>query len=536
MPVFKPEYHKAIYFFGLLVFAAALPLSKYFMSLAQWWLILNWLLGGEYREKLNRLWNNKAALLIIGLFVLHLIGLIWTTDFQYAFKDIRIKLPLLVLPFILASEPPLSASRFRWILLMHALAVTGGSLFITWRVFSEGIQDAREASSLISHIRFALNICVALFSLAYFLIKKDGSPPWHRILIACVLIWLLIFLFILHSFTGLAVFGITAFIMLIRLAFRQSRRPAKIALGAVITIISLSVAAGAIHVYRTEFKSDPVDPLLLVYYTPRGNPYTHNMHNLQTENGHYLWLYVCYPELKEGWNRRSSIIFDSTDHSDRALQFTLIRFLASKGYKKDLDGVNKLTDAEVRAIEKGIASTNDLENPGFLQRIENVIWEIEDYKHTGDPTDHSLMQRIELWKVSVSIIADHPIIGVGTGDAPSLFSQKLSEMNSALRETKFRSHNQFLAIAVTFGIPGLLFFIFMLLYPFWKLKHSHDYFFFSFFVIVALSMTTEDTLESQPGVSFFIFFFTLFLFAYAPEEDINKQIKLPETSTDKDSI
>ena len=86
-------------------------------------------------------------------------------------------------------------------------------------------------------------------------------------------------------------------------------------------------------------------------------------------------------------------------------------------------------------------------------------------------------------------------------------------MNSKLTPDKrWRSHNQFLSVFVGFGIVGLAWFLFALIYPALKLRGFSDYFFLVFMIIALLSMMTEDTLESQMGVTFFTFFYCFFLF------------------------
>jgi hypothetical protein len=518
MRLSRQEFHSAVYLFGLMFFAASLPLSNFFMSIAQWLLVANLFLGGDLKVKMKRLWGNKAALVIIGVFLMHVIGLIWSADLNYALKDIRIKLPLLILPFILAAESPLSAKGFRLVLFTHALAVTAGSLYILWRIYADNISDPRDASSLISHIRFALNICMAVFSLGYYIFCRDKIKTWIRIFLVADLLWLFIFLFILRSFTGLAVFGVTLFGLSLRAMFTRHSKLLKIVLGSGVLVISALLIIWFVIFYRTNFVGGNIDASRLDYYTSRGNPYINNINSAQTENGNYLWIYFCEPELRQGWNQRSTIDYDSTDRTGQPLQYTLIRFLTSKGLRKDLDGINSLSEEEIYYIENGVANIDEIEKPGFMRRIENVIWEVEDYRHIGDPTNHSLMQRVELWKAAISIIKENPFAGVGTGDVPAAFEKKLKEINSPLSGAGLRTHDQYLAIAVAFGIPGLLFFLFAFIYAPFRQKRFGTYFFFSFFIIALLSMITEDMLESQPGVSFFIFFFTLFLFAWHPDE------------------
>jgi O-antigen ligase len=124
------------------------------------------------------------------------------------------------------------------------------------------------------------------------------------------------------------------------------------------------------------------------------------------------------------------------------------------------------------------------------------------------------MQRLEFWKASRSIIKRNLLTGVGTGDLEQAFQEEYTRSGSLLdKEFRWRSHNQFLAIFATFGIIGIIWFLFSLIFPALRLGKFHDYYYLSFFIILMLSMFTEDTLETQAGVTVFAFFNSLYLFA-----------------------
>ncbi|MEZ5199207.1 MAG: hypothetical protein R2764_23330 [Bacteroidales bacterium] len=100
-------YHSAIYFFALSLMIISLPLSRFTLSVAQFVLLGNWLLEADFKRKYHELMANKAALVLVSLYFVHLTGLIFTTDFDFALRDLRVKLPLLALPVILATTQPL---------------------------------------------------------------------------------------------------------------------------------------------------------------------------------------------------------------------------------------------------------------------------------------------------------------------------------------------------------------------------------------------------------------------------------------------
>ncbi len=106
---------------------------------------------------------------------------------------------------------------------------------------------------------------------------------------------------------------------------------------------------------------------------------------------------------------------------------------------------------------------------------------------------------------------------------PQAFNRAYDELKSPLSdEHRFRAHNQYLAIAVAFGLVGLAFFLFVLLYPWCACRKRRTYLYTVFLVIMMLSMLAEDTLETQAGASLFAFFEALLLFAYPVDNETKK--------------
>lgn len=505
--------HSYIYFFGLALMVVALPLSKFLMSCAQFILVINWFIEGQYKRKINEFFHNKAALVLVSLYILHVIGLIYTSDFDYALKDLRTKLPLLALPVIISTTAPLSKKRFNLLILIYVAAVLIGTLVSSYILLTKPIIDIRDISVFISHIRFSLNICLAVFALLYLLYKEKEFRAVLRYSIGILIAWFIISLFLFESMTGLFILIVTS--ILISLHFLVRRSNIYFKLGFVLVVIAIAIVSLIIikNIVDEVYHVDPVDFSTLEERTPYGHRYEHDTLRSSVENGTYVWIYICMPELREEWNRRSSFEFDSLDMKSQHLSYTLIRFLASKALRKDKDGLSQLTDEEIRMVERGIANVKYEDKSSIMSRIHKIVWEYKNVQETNDPSGHSVLQRLEFWKASLGIIKRNPIIGVGTGDMNTAFDDQYERMNSPLEEIyQWRSHNQFLSIFVGFGIIGLLWFIFSLIYPPLILNKFNDYFYLVFFIIAVLSMLNEDTIESQAGVTFFAFFNSLFLF------------------------
>jgi hypothetical protein len=540
------------YLIGIAAMIAMLPFSKYVLSVAEFTVAGAWIADRIDLEKFNRFigrntrlrlfltsvpyflylvlegigkgvlafLRNRPALIFTSLFLLHVVGLVYTVDFDYALKDLRTKLPLLFLPLIFSTSKPVTRREFHGFMLLFVVAVVIASVMNAYNLFINNYIDIRDISRHISHVVFALFACLSLFMLAYFAAKKTSFPLMVRILFLLVMIWIGVYLVLSQSLTGISVFIGTAVILALVILFRQESIKLKTGSVIVLVILTFGTIFYVRHVVHDFYTVNPENFNRPDPFTPRGKPYATKLWNTQTENGNYVWVYVQWDELRESWNQRSRISFDSLDMKGQRVCFTLIRFLASKGYRKDADGVNQLTPEEVKGIEKGIANVIFMKEFSIRGRIYELLWGYEEYRKTGNPTGNTMMQRLEFWKASVGLIKDNFWIGVGTGDMNEAFDEQYRKMDTKLApDQRWRSHNQFLSIFVAFGIFGFILFLFAMFYPPSVLKYWDDFFFLAFMIISLISMLTEDTIESQAGVTFFAFFYCFFLFTRKEKQE-----------------
>ena len=536
-----------LFFVAIGLMLASIPLSRFAMSVSQFILLSLWFWHMVDRSYLNnytpfsllrpsvffhfivdslaRIYTsfvlklklfsqNKAALVLTSLYLLHLIGLLNTSNFDYALKDLRIKFPLLLLPLLLSTGPKPSLKVQRLLLLVFTIAVLVGTLISSYILFTRFLADPREISIFVSHIRFSLSICLSIFILGYFVAKNEFGNLWKNIVFCTLICWFILFLVLMESGTGIIITGLLILAIIVFLAIKHSQ-PA-------IRLLSLGLTiflplAGFLYIHnaaRTYSTAKPVDTRTLEKHSPKGTYYIHDTIHLGVENGHYVGLYLAIPELRTAWNERSTYNFDLTDKRGQEIQYTLIRFLNSKGYRKDADGLKRLTNEEVKYIEAGVANAAYLDKFSAKSLIYQFILGYNSYRYKGNPNASSAMQRLEYWKTSLMIIKQNWLIGVGTGDLPDAFSRQYQEMDSPLQQAfRWRSHNQYLSIFIAFGIFGFIWFWVTLIYPAIVTRRFHNYFYVIFWLIVIFSMFTEDTLESQDGVTFYAFFNAFLLFS-----------------------
>ena len=549
----RPYLNQA-YLLGLLMVAVGLTLSPFLMGMSQFWLVLVWFVdaitpdrhcgrlaslsnhnpqspGRGFKAKFSRFWQNKAAVLLVAFYLMHVVGLLWTTDFQYAMKDLRVKLPILVMPFVLSSMEPLDRKRFNLVMLVYVLSVFVATQVSFFTYLRHDYDDIREISRFISHIRFCLNMVFCIAIIGWYMVKdknhrkgerQSKAIPAFGVKVAVdrflqwfFLLWFVYQIYIFESLSGYAILVAVAIVTVAYAFLRwQKGRGWRIAI-AVLGLAVVLIAVGVVwHEVKPLLKVEPVDFATLEKKTAQGNDYWHDTIHNPVEDGKYVGLYYCRKELQEAWKKRSSLPLSDSTRDGIMLEPTLARYLTSKGLRKDAQGVMALTDEDIHNIEQGVANYNNWLHPGLRARLSSTLFEYGLYRKYNNPNGGSLSQRIEFTRASLHLIGQHPWFGVGTGDVPLAFSQAYDEIHSPLAEEyRFRAHNQYLAIAVAFGIVGLAFFLFVLLYPWFAWRKNHTYLYLAFLTIMLLSMFPEDTLETQAGVTLFAFFTSLLLFA-----------------------
>jgi O-antigen ligase len=80
----------------------------------------------------------------------------------------------------------------------------------------------------------------------------------------------------------------------------------------------------------------------------------------------------------------------------------------------------------------------------------------------------------------------------------------------------FDAHNQYLAYMIKSGILGLLSFLLLLSFCFYRAIRTKKFYFISFLLIISITALTENVLESNKGILFFSFFSALFLCSAFP--------------------
>jgi len=495
----QSDLSEKIYLTGLLLLAVALPFSNFLMSVAQFVLVAAWLLHGNYNSGFSRLLDNKSALLFIVFYCLHLIGLLYTVDFPAGLNDLRIKLPLLLLPFVMVTLPDIPGNMLRKILLAFVAGVLLQTIMIS---FNSGW-------IFISPIRFSMMVSISIFILLQESFLADEQ--WKKISAVVLAIWFAFFLVQFPYDTGIVTFACGLFVFSFLKVVQSKSSQLKLLF--LFAIVALAASA-VFFIYEgvKAFQGDAEMKPATEVFTSKGEKYVGYPERKEIENGNYVWRDIVWTELENAWNQRSTLAFKGNDSTGQPLHVTLIRFLTSKEMKKDAEAISKLSMEEIHAIEKGVANIRYMDGLNLSDRLYETMWSLYHYQIGNNPQGSSVTQRFEFWKAGWSAFLQSPFFGYGTGSVRSVINQQYEKMNSVLeKDFRLKTHNQYLATAVALGSVGLICLLLAFLFPVFYAPSVTYSLALVFLVITLAAMLVEDTLETQAGVTLVAFFVALLL-------------------------
>lgn len=502
---FGKNTHLYLHLLGLCGIAFGIPLNKVVMSISMMFIVLNLLLEADFRTYWNNLKSNNVYLLALGFFLLHIIGLIGSTNMDFALHDLNGKLPLLVIPTILAAKPVSNKTHLKIILGVFSgtvifLSLLNFALYNHW-IGQVEYDDIRGLSHFTSHVRFAIIISMVIAVLLHQL-----KTSKRKIILLLLVVWLILYTLYSQVISGLITTTVVFLIYWIHWFYQKNK---------VIAILPvLILTASIIGLFAWLFQPHQFDYSTIDFNerTKEGHLYKHDSSIFSAETNQPLLLFICEEELATDWKKYSSISIDSTDRKGQPIMQTIIRYLASKELRKDADGLSKLNQQDIANIENGMTSAY---HQGLLGRLYGVKYQLI---NNSNPNGHSLLERLEFWRTGFQVASDNLLFGVGTGDVQDAFDAQYEKNKTLLDENnRHRSHNYYLTVLITFGVFGLLYFLFVF-YSFIRFNlRSKNILAIAFIAIILASFMIEDTIETQTGVTFFALFYGLFCYKHSEE-------------------
>ncbi|MBR6161810.1 MAG: O-antigen ligase family protein [Bacteroidales bacterium] len=492
------------YLLGIVLVMISLPVSHFLMGLSTFLLLLNWIAEWNWRDKWARLKQHKGFLVFSFLFVFLLLGLIRANDPAGMLHKLTAKLVLFFAPLIVATTEPLTRKERTWTFAAFVFSTLFGCLYSLWFWHAHPVHNVREISTFIDHIRFSLCVVMSVvFSMHYFL--KIADTSWKKVCAALLAVLFVLYLFLAQTLTGILILIAIMLAYSVYLIATMRRVPARRAM--LWTMVAVVLTVGGYVAYITYDYFHDQDVTITETTTMSGNPYTFD-DQLMVENGHRIGYYVCTPELHSAWAARSDSALTPW------MECTLIRYLNSKGLHKDSAAVMSLSAQDIRNVENDVANYDYTRVFGMRRALYPTYFCISLYRQNRCFDNSSLLQRVELWRISWELVRENWLFGVGLDNVKTALNERLLQYDSPIiTRNKQGCHNQYLTFWLSAGILFLLYFIFVLVYPFVWMRNGITFVYVAFAILMIMSFFTEDTLETQTGCIMFAVMNPLLLMA-----------------------
>ena len=149
--------------------------------------------------------------------------------------------------------------------------------------------------------------------------------------------------------------------------------------------------------------------------------------------------------------------------------------------------------------------------PVANEKINNLLAAFNE-KNIDPATTESSGVRVLIWKSASQVISGNFWWGVGSGKVKTELIKVYDEHGyTGASAKKLNAHNQFLEVFLALGFFGFLLFSAMLLLPLFVYNGKFPVHGLWFLIIVLINFSVESMLQTQAGVVFFAFFYSVIL-------------------------
>ena len=222
------EYLSLTQYYLTCLIAFFMPLSQKVGPLLIACLVLCWLLNGNVKIYLENLMNKKLSLLFTSLYLLYIIGALYSSNKASAWFDIQAKSSILIFPLIFSTSKIISKENiFKLFLFFYAgiFSAIMIELFNATLIYINTSHVAffySELSIFMHPSYFAMYLIFAIASISYYLIEKPVTITGIRKYALLFLIFLFTFaIIILSSKAGIICAVIIELICLFYFVFRE---------------------------------------------------------------------------------------------------------------------------------------------------------------------------------------------------------------------------------------------------------------------------------------------------------------------------
>ncbi len=148
--------------------------------------------------------------------------------------------------------------------------------------------------------------------------------------------------------------------------------------------------------------------------------------------------------------------------------------------------------------------------PTIKSRVNETIFKINNTSKEVDISSATDSRRIT-YAEEIKLIYARPLLGYGLGNSTTTLRKHLYNEGYVKLSEGMNNHNQYFKIWMQLGVIGLVSLVFLLtfLLRYFKKEQLHVAFWFTIMVVIGL--LTDDMLEIQAGIVFFVLIWSLYL-------------------------
>lgn len=107
----KIVFHSTIFFYLLILIVTTLPFFISINSIAIILLVINWLIEGNWKKKIEMFLSSKYAIFCVTFYLYHIIGLFYSANYSVGLFELEKKLSLIIFPLVFATSATLDRKK-----------------------------------------------------------------------------------------------------------------------------------------------------------------------------------------------------------------------------------------------------------------------------------------------------------------------------------------------------------------------------------------------------------------------------------------
>jgi len=267
----RKRVHREIFFFTCLLLAFFLPVFPRILPSIIVVMIVNWIISGVYLTTIPELFKTKwrfMTLSFASLYLLYVIGMLYSTDYAYGWFDLEVKLSLFIFPLIFASSDRdiFNKTSIRLLFSCFVAGCIAGSILLlghTWLVHERwGVANAFYYTNLTWYFHssylamyYTFGVAIALYYLADDFLTQ---PVQKSVIMLLIVLYLEAFIFLLSSKAGLLMLITTEVLFILILFFRKAGLTRIIIVSAIFIMIFLGFSRVFPYAFMRISKADSV--------------------------------------------------------------------------------------------------------------------------------------------------------------------------------------------------------------------------------------------------------------------------------------